>query len=48
MQTLEFGGGLMTGNYSAANIHAGRFGDWWKADWMPFRIFRSFLRSVET
>ena len=35
-------------NYPVTKMSAGRLGDWWKADWMPSRIFRSFLRSVET
>ena len=35
-------------NYSATLIIGGRMGDFSKADWIPSRIFRSFLRNVET
>jgi hypothetical protein len=35
-------------NYSAAVINAGRMGVFSKADWIPSRMWRLFLRSVET
>ena len=35
-------------NYSAAVMNAGRVGVFSKADWIPSRMWRLFLRSVET